>query len=83
MIPKNTYFLISNTSGPFYRTVKTLSENRTAIVNGLPYVTVINKVALGNWPSGGTTAIPSAFGGPSSAYTFYDGYSHVHSVTFN
>jgi len=48
----------------------------------LNYVTVCNKVALGNWPSGGTTVIPSQFGGAGTGYTFYTGASHVHSVVF-
>jgi hypothetical protein len=82
-IPANTYFLIGNTSGPFYRTIKELSESRTAIVSGSPYVTAINQVCLGNWPSGGTTTIPSQFNGAGSGYTFYDGYAHVHSVKFS
>jgi hypothetical protein len=81
-IPANRYFLILNNGGPFYRTVKTLASNRTAQIGGLNYVTVCNKVALGNWPTGGTTVIPSQFGGSGSGYTFYDGQVHVHSVIF-
>jgi hypothetical protein len=82
-IPANTYFLIGNSSGPFYRTVKSLADNRTATVGGLPFVTAVNKVCLGNWPSGGTTGIPIQFGGATAGYTFYGSHSHVHSVTFN
>lgn len=81
-IPANRYFLIMNNGGPFYRTVKTLASNRTAQVGGSNYVTVCNKVALGNWPGGGTTTIPTQFGGSGSGYTFYDGRVHVHSVIF-
>ena len=81
-IPANRYFLIMNNGGPFYRTVKTLASNRTAQIGGSNYVTVCNKVALGNWPSGGTTVIPSQFGGAGAGYTFYTGASHVHSVVF-
>ena len=82
-IPANTYFLIANNGGPFYRTIKAMGDNRTAMVSSSPYVTAINKVALGNWPTGGTTVVPSQFGGSGTGYTFYDGYSHVHSVTFS
>lgn len=82
-IPANRYFLIGNSGGPFYRTVKSLGENRTANVSGSPFVTAINKVCLGNWPSGGTTGIPSQFGGATGGYTFYGNHAHVHSVTFN
>jgi hypothetical protein len=81
-IPANRYFLILNNGGPFYRTVKTLESNRTAQIEGSNYVTVCNKVALGDWPSGGTTVIPSQFGGSGTDYTFYTGASHVHSVVF-
>jgi len=81
-IPANRYFLILNNGGPFYRTVKTLASNRTAQIGGSNYVTVCNKVALGNWPTGGTTVIPSQFGGSGTDYTFYTGASHVHSVVF-
>jgi hypothetical protein len=81
-IPANRYFLIMNNGGPFYRTLKTLVSNRTAQVGGSNYVTVCNKVALGDWPDGGTTTIPTQFGGSGSGYTFYDGQVHVHSVIF-
>lgn len=81
-IPANTYFLIANSGGPFYRTIKTLASNRTAQVGGVNYITVCNKVALGNWPTGGTTTVPTQFGGSGTNYTFYSGASHVHSVIF-
>jgi hypothetical protein len=81
-IPANRYFLIMNNGGPFYRTVKTLASNRTAQIGGSNYVTVCNKVALGNWPTGGTTVVPSQFGGAGTGYSFYTGASHVHSVVF-
>jgi hypothetical protein len=81
-IPANRYFLIMNNGGPFFRTIKTLASNRTAQIGGLNYVTVCNKVALGNWPTGGTTIIPSQFGGAGTGYTLYTGASHVHSVVF-
>jgi hypothetical protein len=81
-IPANRYFLIMNNGGPFFRTIKTLASNRTSQIGGLNYVTVCNKVALGNWPTGGTTIIPSQFGGAGTGYTLYTGASHVHSVVF-
>jgi hypothetical protein len=81
-IPANRYFLISNNSGPFYRTIKTLASNRTAQIGGSNYVTVCNKVALGNNIGGGTTTVPTQFGGAGTGYVFYSGASHVHSVIF-
>lgn len=82
-IPANRYFLIMNTSGPFYRTVRRLDSNRTGLVAGVPFVTAINRVALGNWPTGGTTVVPSQFGGVGAGYTEYTGSVHVMSVKFN
>jgi len=81
-IPANRYFLVSNTGGPFYRTIKTLASNRTAQIGGSNYVTVCNKVALGINIGGGTTTVPTQFGGAGTGYTFYSGASHVHSVIF-
>lgn len=84
-IPEKTYFMIGSYGGPYYRAVKSLSDNRTAMVSGQPFVTAINKVCLGNWPSGGTSTstLPVQLGGTDNGYTLYDGHSHVHSVTFN
>jgi len=81
-IPANRYFLVSNNGGPFYRTIKTLASNRTAQIGGSNYVTVCNKVALGINIGGGTTTVPTQFGGAGTGYTFYSGASHVHSVIF-
>jgi hypothetical protein len=81
-IPANRYFLVSNSGGPFYRTIKTLASNRTAQIGGSNYVTVCNKVALGLNLGGGTTTVPTQFGGAGTGYTFYSGASHVHSVIF-
>ena len=81
-IPANRYFLVSNNGGPFYRTIKTLASNRTAQIGGSNYVTVCNKVALGNNIGGGTTTVPTQFGGAGTGYVFYTGASHVHSVVF-
>lgn len=77
------YFLIGVTNGPFYRSFKTLADNRTAQVSGESYVTAINKVWHGGWPSGPTSGIPTQLGGPTSGYTQYDGYVPVISVKFS
>ncbi len=82
-VPAGYYFLLSNTGGPFYRTIKTLASSRTGTVSGSPYVTVVNRVCLGTWPSGGTTTVPSQFGGSGSGYTEYSGAVHVMSVKFS
>ena len=81
-IPANRYFLIANSGGPFYRTVRALANNRVGNVSGSAFVTAINKVALGNWPTGGTTTIPTQFGGSGTGYTLYTGSVHVMSVKF-
>ena len=82
-IPANRYFLIGNTGGPFYRTIKSLASSRTAQVSGTNYFTVVNRVCLGNWPTGGTTTVPTQFGGSGTGYTEYSSHVHVHSVKFN
>lgn len=82
-IPANRFFLIANSGGPFYRTVRRLDNSRTGLVSGVPFVTAVNRVALGNWPSGGTTAVPTQFGGAGIGYTEYTGSVHVMSVKFN
>ena len=81
-IPAGRYFLIANSGGPFYRTIRN-STSRTATVSGSAFVTAIDRVALGNWPSGGTTTIPTQFGGSGTGYTLYTGSVHVMSVKFN
>jgi hypothetical protein len=81
-IPANRYFLIANSGGPFYRQVRALANNRIGNVSGSAFVTAINRVALGNWPSGGTTTIPTQFGGSGTGYTLYTGSVHVMSVKF-
>ena len=81
-IPANRYFLIANSGGPFYRTVRPLATNRVGLVSGSAFVTAVNRVALGNWPTGGTTTIPTQFGGSGTGYTEYTGSVHVMSVKF-
>ena len=81
-IPAGRYFLIANSGGPFYRTVRSLSTNRVGLVSGSAFVTAINRVALGNWPTGGTTTIPTQFGGSGTGYTEYTSSVHVMSVKF-
>lgn len=82
-IPAGRYFLIGVTSGPFYRSFKTLADNRTAQVSGESYVTAINRVWHGGWPSGPTAGIPTQLDGATSGYTQYNGYSPVISVKFS
>ena len=81
-IPANRYFIVGNHGGPFYRTIKSLASNRTAQVSGSNYVTAINRVFLGNWPSGGTTLVPTQLGGSGTGYTEYASHAHVHSIKF-
>lgn len=81
-VPANRYFLIMNTGGPFYRTVKSLAANRTAQIGGVNFITMCNKVCLGDWPAGGTTVVPTQFGGSGAGYTYYTAHTHVHSVKF-
>jgi ABC-type phosphate transport system substrate-binding protein len=71
-----------NNGGPFYKTIQTLADNRTGTVAGSSYVTAINRVVLGNWPSGGTTTVPTQFGGTGTGYTEFSGSVHVMSVKF-
>lgn len=82
-IKAGQYFLIGVTNGPFYRSFKTLADNRTAQVSGESYVTAINKVWHGGWPTGPTSGIPTQLGGTTSGYTQYDGYAPVISVKFS
>jgi len=82
IIPAGKYFLIANSGGPFYKTVKSLADNRTAQINGVNYITAYNKVCLGNWPAGGTTTVPTQFGGSGTGYSYYTAHTHVHSIKF-
>lgn len=81
-VPAGRYFLIANSGGPFYRTVKSLAANRTAQIGGANYITICNKVCMGNWPTGGSTTVPTQFGGSGTGYSFYSAHTHVHSVKF-
>ncbi len=81
-IPANRYFILGITSGPFYRTFKTLAANRTAVANGEAVVTVINKFWWPGWPSGPTTGIPTQLGGATSGYTERSGFVPVTSFKF-
>ena len=81
-VPANRYFLIGVTSGPYYRTFKTLNANRTAVVGGTTaVVTAINKTWWGAWPSGPTTGIPTQLGGVST-FTQWDNIIPVTSYKF-
>ena len=81
-IPANRYFLLGITSGPFYRSFKTLAANRTATIGGNPVFTVINKFWWPGWPTGATTGIPTQLGGSQSGYTEQSGYMPVTSFIF-
>jgi hypothetical protein len=81
-IPGNRYFLLGVVAGPFYRTFKTLTANRTAVVGGTTaVVTSINKVWWGAWPSGPTTGVPTQLGG-SSTFTEWTNIAPVTSFKF-
>lgn len=82
-ITAGKYFLIGTVNGPYYRTFKTLAANRTAQVSGVSYVTALNRIWYGPWPSGPTSGIPNQIGGPTSGYTEYNGYVPVMSVKFS
>ena len=81
-IPANRFFLIGLTSGPYYRTFKTLAANRTAQISGVSYVTAINRVFYGPHSTGPTSGIPTQLGGARSGYTEYNGYVPLISVKF-
>ena len=81
-IPANRYFLLGVTSGPFYRTFKTLAENRTAVTNNEAVVTVVNKFWWPGWPSGATSGIPTQLGGSAGGYTERTGFVPVTSFKF-
>lgn len=81
-VPANRYFLIGVVDGPFYRTFKTLTANRTAVVSGTTaVVTAINKTWWGAWPSGPTTGIPTQLGG-SATFTEWSNIIPVTSYKF-
>jgi hypothetical protein len=63
-IPAGRYFIIGNTYGPVYAAGKNYQYNRSAIINGEPYFTAINKC----WSGGGnvTWEIPTQLGGTGS-----------------
>jgi hypothetical protein len=81
-IPANRYFLLGITSGPFYRSFKTLSASRTATISGNPVVTVINKFWWPGWPTGPTSGVPTQLGGATGGYTEQTGYVPVTSFIF-
>jgi len=81
-IPANRYFLLGVVAGPYYRTFKTLTANRTAVIGGTTAaVTAINKTWWGAWPSGPTTGIPTQLGG-SSTFTEWSNIIPVTSYKF-
>jgi len=81
-IPANRYFLLGITGGPFYRSFKILSDNRTATISGNPVFTVINRFWWPGWPTGATSGIPTQLGGATGGYTEQTGYVPVTSFIF-
>jgi hypothetical protein len=79
-VPANRYFLIGRRVGPFYYASRTLADNRTATISGVPYFTVINQV----WAGGSTDSfsIPSQLGGVTS-YTQTNSISQVAGFLFD
>lgn len=82
-IPANRYFMIGTQGGPYYKTFKSLAENRTAQISGVNYVTAINRVLFSNWSGGPSNGIPTQVGGATSGFTDNTGYMHLISIKFS
>jgi hypothetical protein len=81
-VPQYRYFLLGYTGGPFYREIKAMSQNRTALDgSGNPFVTVLNEYYWPGWPTGPITGVPTLLGGPSS-FTRVVGYVPLLSFKF-
>lgn len=81
-VPQYRYFLLGYTGGPFYREIKSMSQNRTALDgSGNPVVTVLNQYYWPGWPTGPTSGIPTDLGG-SSSFTKVTGYVPLLSFKF-
>jgi hypothetical protein len=75
-IPQFRYFIIGRVFGPFYYSSRNLAANRTAVISGVPYFTVINRL----WKGGGASTpmtIPTQLGGASGTWTAVTGISQV------
>jgi hypothetical protein len=81
-IPANRYFLIGIVNGPYYRTFKSLINNRTAQISSVNKVTAVNKVLYGPWPSGPSSGIPTQVGGLQAGYVEYNNMMSVVSIKF-
>ena len=76
------YFLIGRVTGPFYYASRTLASNRTAVISGVPYFTVINKLWKGGAASTPMT-IPTQLGGSSGTWTVATSISQVAGFRFD
>jgi hypothetical protein len=79
-IPAFRYFLIGRRVGPFYYASRTLANNRTATIGGVPYFTVINQTWVGG--SDSSFSIPQQLGGVTS-YTQTNNISQVAGFLFD
>lgn len=81
-IPAGCYFMIGVSGGPYTRAFQTATQNNTFSINGVPYVTALNTVYYGPWPSGPTSGVPTQVGGTTSGYVTYTSNVSVISVVF-
>lgn len=81
-VPAKKYFLIGRVFGPFYYASRTLASNRTAVIGGVPYFTVINKLWRGGDAATPMT-IPTQLGGSSGTWTVATSISQVAGFRFD
>lgn len=81
-IPARRYFIIGVHTGPYYRTFKTLANNRSAQINGLTYVTALNTIYYAPHLNSVVSGVPTALGGSSTAFTTYTGHVAMYSIKF-
>ena len=81
-IPARRYFIIGVHTGPYNRTFKTLSGNRSAQIDGLTYVTALNTIYYAPHSNTVISGVPTALGGSSNAFTTYNGYVAMYSIKF-
>lgn len=81
-IPALRYFIIGRVTGPFYYASRTLANNRTATIGGVPYFTVINKLWRGGAASTPLT-IPTQLGGTSGTWVEAANISQVAGFLFD
>lgn len=80
-IPANRYFLIGISTGPYYKTFRTLLKPRTAVIGSTPYLTVLRTVYYATHNSG-LLGIPSQLGGPTNGYLEFTDRVMVSSIRF-